>query len=41
MEGLEILDGDAVLLSGLLVKLKGCADRAEVWLALNIIVLII
>ena len=33
MEGLEILDGDAILLSGLLVKLKGCADSVEVWLA--------
>ena len=40
MEGLEILDGDAVLLSSLLVKLKGCADRVEVWLALYIVLII-
>ena len=30
MEELEILDGDGILLSGLLVKQKGCADNAEV-----------
>ena len=40
MEELEILDGDAILLSGLLVKLKGCAESVEVWLTLYIVLII-
>ena len=35
MKGMEILDGDAILLSDLLVKLQGCADNVEVWLPLR------
>ena len=35
MKDMEILDGDAILLSDLLVKLQGCADNVEVWLPLH------
>ena len=38
MEELEILDGDGILLSSLLVKQKGCADNVEVWLTLVLII---